>query len=121
MPSELRLPGRGESKSRSGRKPAARDAAIQGAPALRAGTPRRTTSSAASAYLPRSPRCGCAGGDEQRKPAGVPMPQAWGEWAAWAPKIRRAAFGPDLGLWLRDDRVDDRQRAVCRLDQDRDL
>src|SRR5437870_7166409 len=26
---------------------------------------------------------------EQRIPAGVPAPKAWGEWAAWAPKIRR--------------------------------
>src|SRR5919198_4048615 len=31
------------------------------------------------------------GGDEKRRPAGVPMPQAWGQWAAWAPKIRRGA------------------------------
>jgi len=33
---------------------------------------------------------------EQRIPTGVPTPQAWGQWAAWAPKIRRRVFRPRL-------------------------
>src|SRR5438105_10734573 len=30
---------------------------------------------------------------EERIPAGVPMPKAWGQWAAWAPKLRRGSRG----------------------------
>src|SRR5207247_5143936 len=71
-----------------GRRPR-REIRCTGGPDARRGRARER------AHTFRGPAPWLRGGDEERIPAGVPMPEAWGQWAAWAPKIRR---GPPAGI-----------------------